>query len=54
MVRFWDTQIEKGIRLTKMRIAHHEKHGNGDVAIKEKNILKNQERHKQVRKDKLR
>jgi len=52
LVRFWDEQIDKGIALTKMRIAHHQKHGNGDVVIKEKSRLQKQERHKQVRKDK--
>jgi len=53
-VRYWDEQIEIGIKLTKMRIKHHEKHGNGNVAIQDKIILKKQERHKQVREDKLR
>ncbi len=53
MVKFWDIQIEKGIKLTKYRIAHLEKHGNGDTAMREKAILKKQERHKQVRADKL-
>ncbi len=51
MVRWWDIQIDKGIKLTKMRIKHHEKHGNGDVAQREKQILKKQERHKQLRED---
>ncbi len=49
MVRFWDIQINKGIILTKMRIKHHEKHGNGIVAMQDKNILKKQERHKELR-----
>jgi len=52
MVRFWDIQIDKGIKLTKYRIRHHEIHGNGDVVMIEKQILKKQERHKQLRKDK--
>ncbi len=53
MVRWWDTQIDKGIALTKMRIKHHEKHGVGNAVIKDKAILQKQERHKQLRKDKL-
>ncbi len=52
MVKFWDVQIDKGIKLTKARIAHFEKHGNGSAAIREKRILQKQERHKQVRKEK--
>ncbi len=51
MVRWWDSQIDKGIAITKMRIKHHEKHGNGDVVQREKRILQKQERHKQVRKN---
>jgi len=51
LVRWWDIQIEKGIKLTKMRIAHCEKHGMGDTAMREKSILKKQERHKKVRED---
>ncbi len=54
MVRWWDLQIEKGIKISKQRIAHHEKHGNGAVAMREKEILKKQLRHKQLRDDKLR
>ncbi len=53
MVRYWDVQIDKGIALTKFRIKHHEKHGCGTCAMEDKNILKKQERHKQVRADKL-
>jgi len=49
MVKPWTIAIDKGIALTKFRIQHHEKHGNGDVVMKEKQILKKQERHKQVR-----
>ncbi len=52
MVKFWDKQIEIGIALTKYRISHLEKHGNGDTAMKEKNILKKQLRHKQLRDEK--
>ncbi len=49
MVKPWSIAIEKGIKLTKERIKHMEKHGNGDVATKEKAILKKQERHKELR-----
>ncbi len=52
MVEPWTEAINKGIRITKYRIAHLEKHGNGDTVMKEKNILKKQERHKQTRKEK--
>ncbi len=52
MVKFWDKQIEIGIKLTKYRIKHLEKHGNGDTAMKEKSILKKQERHKELRDNK--
>ncbi len=37
-----------------MRIKHLEKHGEGDTAMKEKQILKKQERHKQLRDEKNR
>ncbi len=53
MVRWWDIQIDKAIALTKMRIKHHEKHGCGNNVIADKSRLQKQERHKQVRKDKL-
>ncbi len=53
MVKYWEKQIEIGIKLTKFRIQHCEKHGLGDTAMREKAILKKQERHKQVRADKL-
>ncbi len=52
MVNWWDAQIEKGIKLTKMRIKHCEKHGMGDVAMQEKSILKKQERAKILREEK--
>ncbi len=42
---FWEVQREIGIKLTKFRIAHHEKHGNGAVAMKEKQQLLRQEKH---------
>ncbi len=53
MVRPWDIAIEKGIALTKFRIKHHEKHGNGGPAMQDKDILKKQERHKELRRQKL-
>ncbi len=49
MVRFWDIQVEKGIKLTKMRIKHMEKHGMGSNATKEKARLQKQERHRDLR-----
>ncbi len=52
-MRPWDVAIDKGIKLTKYRIKHLEIHGDGDSAMQEKNILKKQERHKQVRKENL-
>lgn len=51
MVRWWDKQVDRSIALTKARIKHCEAHGMGDTAIREKAVLKKQERHKQVRKD---
>ncbi len=48
MVRPWDEAVLKGIKLTKIRIKHLEKHGMGSEAMKEKNILKKQERHKEL------
>ncbi len=52
MVRWWDVQIDKGIALTKERIKHLEKHGNGDSVMYEKQILKKQERHRELEKAK--
>ncbi len=52
MVRPWDEAIDKGIKITKFRIKHHEKHGCGTCAMQDKEILKKQERHKQQRKEK--
>ncbi len=40
----WQKSMEKGIALTKYRIAHHEKHGNGKNAMDEKSILQKQEK----------
>jgi len=49
---WWESQEKKGIKITKYRIAHLEKHGDGDSAMQEKFILKKQERHLQLRKEK--
>jgi len=49
MTRWWDVQIDKGIKLTKMRIKHMEHHGMGSSVIAEKTRLQKQERHKVVR-----
>jgi len=51
LVKPWKLAREKGVRITKYRIAHLEKHGDGDSAMKEKQILKKQERHIQKLKD---
>ncbi len=48
MVIWWERQMDIGIKITKYRIAHLEKHGNGDSAMKEKQILKKQERSKEL------
>ncbi len=50
MVKPWDIAIDKGIAISKYRIKHHEKHGNGQPAMQDKEILKKQERHKELRK----
>ncbi len=44
MVKPWMSAMEKGIKLTKFRIKHHEIHGNGSVTQVEKYILQKQER----------
>jgi len=48
MVKEWEISRDKGIKITKMRIKHMEKHGMGDSAMQEKNILKLQLRHKEL------
>ncbi len=50
MVKPKDDLLNWSIKNTKMRIKHMEKHGNGSVAIKEKQILAKQERIKELRK----
>ncbi len=52
MVKWWEIQREKGIALSKYRIKHHEKHGNGIPAVQDKENLKKQERHHELRKNK--
>ncbi len=52
MVGWWDYQIDKGIKLTKARIKHHEKHGVGQAAIEDKRRLVTQEKNKLDRKNK--
>jgi len=53
MVKPWSIAIDKGIKLTEFRIKHMEKHGNGDSAMQEKQILKKQKRHKELRDAKI-
>ncbi len=52
MVKPWSVEIDDAIKLTKKRIKHLEKHGNGDSAMQEKRILTKQERHKTLRSQK--
>ncbi len=52
MVRPWDEACTKAIKLTKIRIAHLEKHGDGSEVMKEKTRLQKQERHKNLEKQK--
>ncbi len=49
MVKPWEIDAQKSIALTKLRIKHMEKHGMGNEVIKEKNILKKQQRAKELR-----
>jgi len=50
MVRFWDEMLDLAIKKTKIRIKYCEDQGIGDSAIKEKAILKKQERKKELKK----
>ncbi len=52
MVKPWVEARKKGIKLTKFRIAHHEKHGNGKVAEEEKRQLLRQQKHSKDMEDK--
>jgi len=51
MVKPWKLAREKAIKITKYRIQHLEKHGDGASAMEEKARLKKQERHHQLQKD---
>ncbi len=44
MVHVKELDLEKAIKLSKMRIKHHEKHGCGNNVINDKACLKKQER----------
>jgi len=44
---WWVIQRERAIKITKMRIKHHEKHGNGKNAMQDKITLQKQEHHHQ-------
>ncbi len=48
--KFWDIQLDKAIKKTKIRIKQAEKHGIGNAAIAEKKILQKQERSRELRK----
>ncbi len=50
MVNFWDEELKNAIKLTKIRIKHHEKHGNGNSAMQDKKTLVKQERTLELRK----
>ncbi len=52
MVRFWDIQLEKAIKLSKFRIKHHEKHGCGNNVMQDKKALQKQERKRELRRNK--
>ncbi len=52
MVKYWETQRERARKILAYRIAHHEKHGNGDVVTKEKRQLQ-QFDHKYTNKGKI-
>ncbi len=45
--------LKWAISNSKMRIAHHEKAGNGSVAMEDKRILKRQERQLQLLLEKI-
>jgi len=49
LLTWWEIEENRAIKLTKMRIKHHEKHGCGNSVIKDKETLKLQERHKSLR-----
>jgi len=49
MVKPHHEMLDFSIKNYKMRIKHHEKHGNGDTAMREKIILKKLERKLELR-----
>ncbi len=49
MVEVKKLDLLKAIKITKMRIKHHEKHGDGNNAIADKACLKKQERFYELR-----
>ncbi len=50
MVKPHHEMLDYSIKNYKMRIKHHEKHGNASSAIKEKQMLKELERKLELRK----
>ncbi len=44
MVKWWDVQLSRSIKITKMRIKHHEKHGVGKAVMEDKARLVIQEK----------
>lgn len=51
MVKFWDNELQKSIKKTKIRVQFCEKHGIGDTTIHEKSNLKKAERKLQLRRN---
>ncbi len=49
MVKFWDIQLDKAIKISRRRIKHHEKHGVGKAAMQDKHNLQIQEETKRKR-----
>ncbi len=49
MVRYWDAQIDRAIKNTKILIKHYEKHGCGNNCMEENRTLEKQLRHKKLR-----
>jgi len=44
MVKPWEDALREGIKISKYRIQHHEKHGNGNSAMEDKKILLKQQK----------
>ncbi len=49
MVRYYDVLSDQIIAITKARIKHHEKHGNGQAVMQDKKMLQIMERKKELR-----